>query len=235
MTQVVRTLSVLALVAGAGLAAGCGSQPGSATGKSITLAVVGSEKITSADLEQALANLPESYRGVGDTEKGKRQILDNLVKKTLLVKEAEERGLQKLPEVKKRLAEYRAQASVRLKQEIADRQRRLAGLDRQVFDNVMLSELNTQLKADADRLKAVADPDIEAYYQEYVQKLKVLNPAAQAPTLAAVEEKIRAILVEEQLIKQLEQKYKVSVEEDAFRQRYGEKAADVTIQDEPER
>lgn len=231
MRQELRALGVLALSLGLGLTAGCGSSTGSASGKTVVLAEVGGEKITSADLEQALGNLPEAYRGVGESEKGKRQILDNLIKKTLLVKEAKERGLQKQPEVKKRLAEFQAEASQRLKQEIADRKHRLTLLDRQVFDNVMLNELNTQLKDDRTRLQAVTDEQIDAYYQEYVKKLKILNPAAQPPTLKTVEDKIRAILVEEQLIRELEQKFKVSVQEETFQARYGRGSGDAVIED----
>lgn len=231
MRQELRTLGVLALGIGLGLTAGCGPSTGSGSGKTVVLAEVGGEKITSADLEQALSNLPETYRGVGDSEKGKRQILDNLIKKTLLVQEAKERGLQKRPEVKKRLSEFQTEAATRLKQEIEDRKHRLALLDRQVFDNVMLNELNTQLKDDRTRLQAVSDEQIDAYFQEYVKKLKVLNPAAQPPALNAVEDKIRAILVEEQLIKELEQKFKVSVQEEAFQARYGQGARDAVIED----
>jgi hypothetical protein len=58
----------------------------------------------------------------------------------------------------------------------------------------------------------------------------LLNPAAKVPELATVSAQIRAILVEEKLIKDLEKKHKVAVEEEKFQKLFGD-AADVTIQD----
>jgi hypothetical protein len=232
MRRVQHALSGLVLGVLIGVLAGCGSQAGS--GKVVLLAQVGSQKITSTDLDEALNNLPDSYKPLVANAKGKRQILDNLVKKALMVQEAEARGLGQKPAVRKQIHEFQTEAATRLEKQLAEIKRRMRTLDRQIYENVLLSELNAQLKSDTAKLKAVSDLDIDAYYQEYAQKLKALNPAAQVPSLASVEDKIRAILVEDQLLKDLEKKLKVAVQEDTFRQRYGEKQADVTIQDSSE-
>jgi len=239
MLRIEKTLIVAALGMMLALTSSCGSKKDGTSasaqgsnGKVEVLAQVGSQKITSADLEQALVNLPEGYQAVAMTFKGKRQILDNLIKKSLLIQEAEDRGFQKEEAVKQRVKEYEAQSQARVKQQIADLQRRLSVLDKQVYENVMLTELNERLKQDTARLKEVEDSDVQTYYEDYVRKLKMLNPAAVPPKQETVAEKIRAILVEEQMLEDLEKKNKVDVQEGRFRQRYGDaEKNDVVIED----
>jgi hypothetical protein len=227
----VAMLVLLAVMTGSCAKKDSAAAPGKPSGKVEQLAQVGNQKITTTDLEQALANLPESYRAVASTFKGKRQILDNLIKKSLLLQEAEDRGFEKDEAVKTKIKDFRLQSSERIKQQIADLQKRLTTLDRQVFENVLLTELNERLKQDTAQLKQIPDTQVQSYYDDYVRKLKLLNPAAVAPKLEAVSDKIRAILVEEQLLQDLEKKHKVAVQEDLFRQHYAGEKDDVTIQD----
>jgi hypothetical protein len=228
---------VVVLAAVAGLGGGCSRKdaPGTSvaiSGKVELLAQVGDQKITSADLEQAVGNLPDSYRAVASTLKGRRQILDNLIKKDLLVAEAEERGIPKQESVKAKIKQTLAQSLSRVKQQIADLQQRLKHLDRQVYENVLLTELNDHLRQDTQKLKEIPDADVQTYYEDYVRKLKLLNPAAVAPKPETVADKIRAILVEEEMLKALEKKYKVNVQEETFRRHYaGQEKEDITIQD----
>lgn len=236
MIHMKQALAAVVMISMLGVVGGCGKKddtPAVKTsgGKVETLAQVGAQKITTSDLEQALANLPESYRAVAMSAKGKRQILDNLIKKSLLIQEAQERGYQKSEVVQNRIKEFQTQSVDRLKEQIADLQKRLRTLDNQVYENVLLTELNDHLKQDATRLQQVEDDEVQSYYEDYVAKLKMLNPAARAPELATVSDKIRAILVEETLLKELEAKYKVSVEEELFRRRYTGEKDDVVIQD----
>jgi len=236
MVRTKQILLALVLVLVVGFVGSCGKKGSSesvpvSSGKVETLAQVGEQKITTSDLEQALSNLPESYRAVAMTTKGKRQILDNLIKKSLLVQEAQTRGYQNDEAVKNRIKEFQAQSVERIKQQIADLQKRLGSLDKQVYENVLLTELNDQLKQDTQSLKEIPDADVKGYYDDYVRKLKLLNPAAQAPTLTSVSDQIRAILVEEDLLKELEKKHKVTVQENTFRQRYAGDKDDVVIQD----
>jgi len=58
----------------------------------------------------------------------------------------------------------------------------------------------------------------------------MLNPAAKVPDIATVTDQIRAILAEENLIKALEKKNKVAVEEEKFSKLFGD-ASDTVIQD----
>jgi hypothetical protein len=205
---------------------GCGGG-----GRSEVLAQVGKEKITSRDLDQALANLPGQYHALAMSSKGKHQILDNLVKKSLLIQEAKRRGLPSDPEVKAKIKDTIVKGRKNMEDQLVLVKSRLASLDRDVMESVLLSELNTRLKQDKQQQSAVSDEDVQAYYEAYVHKLKALNPAAKPPALENVSAQIRAVLVEERLLADLEKKDKVSVSEDVFQKRYGEKGEDVTIQE----
>ena len=162
--------------------------------------------------------------------KGKRQILDNLVKKSLLVQEAEERGLAKDKDLKKRIIEQQTQSRDRLKKQIEEFQRQLAVSDRQVYENILVTELNERLKKESTKDAEIGETDIQAYYEDYSKKLLMLNPAAKVPDIATVADQIRAILSEDKLIKFLEKKNKVAVEEERFQTLFGD-AADSVVQD----
>jgi hypothetical protein len=214
------------VVAGLALAAmvlgGCGK-------KDEVLATVGHDTVTLSEFNLALSNLPEAYQPLAQSYKGKRQILDNLVKKRLLVQEAEERGLGKDAGLKKRISEQQAKSRERLQSAVAELQRQLALSDRQVYETNLVTELNSRLKTQSAEDKEIGETDIQAYYDDYAAKLKLLNPAAKVPDMAAVAGQIRAILGEENLLKALEKKNKVAVEEDRFQKLFGD-ATDTVIQ-----
>lgn len=220
----VASVAVLVLWLGA---AGCAP-------KSPVLAEVGKHTITARDFDEALANLPESYRILTVNLEGKRRILDNLVKKSLLVQEAERRGFQNNPELKARMKEMKAQAQEQLRAQIREFEQRVRDLDRQVYENAMLQELNERLQGDDARREEISDVDVQEYYAEYVRKLKVLNPNARIPPLEDVRPQIQAILVEERLLEALEKDRKVAVKEDLFRKLY-ESGATLKIDGAPER
>jgi vacuolar-type H+-ATPase catalytic subunit A/Vma1 len=121
----------------------------------------------------------------------------------------------------------------KLKGEIAELQRQLDISDRQVYETLLVTELNNRLKQDSAADKEIGDTDIQAYYDDYANKLKLLNPAAKVPDITVVTGQIRAILAEEKLIKELEKKNKVAVEEERFQKLFGDAAAagDTVLQD----
>jgi hypothetical protein len=206
------------MVAGLALAAvilgGCGK-------KDEVLATVGHTNVTLSEFNLALSNLPDAYQVLAASFKGKRQILDNLVKKSLLVQEAEARGLHKEAELKKRIAEQQAKSREKLQAEIAELRRQLEVSDQQIYETALVTELNNRLKQDSAADKDIADTDVEAYYEDYSNKLKALNPAAKVPDISVVTAQIRAILSEDKLIKALEKKSKVAVEEEKFEKLFG--------------
>ncbi|MCK5218571.1 SurA N-terminal domain-containing protein [bacterium] len=196
------------------------------------LAKVGDLKITTQDFKIALSNLPENYKILTGSYKGKRKILDNLIKKNLLVQEAERRDYHRSPETKKEIKELKAENRRKLKQDIEDLKVRMKVIDRQVYENVMLDELNSRLKKEGLKGVRIADTEIEAYYQDYARKMKIINPAVRVPDLEKVQRQIQAILVEEELLKQLEKKSKVTIQELLFRKIFGDEK-DAVIDDNP--
>ncbi|NTV53051.1 MAG: hypothetical protein HGA76_08580 [Candidatus Firestonebacteria bacterium] len=203
---------------------------GACTKKDEVLATVGKNTVTLSEFNLALSNLPETYKVLTMTFKGKRQILDNLVKKSLLVQEAEERGLAKDAAIKKRVAEQQVKSREKLQSLIAELQHQLTVSDRQVYETILVTELNGRLKQESASDKEIGETDIEAYYEDYTHKLQTLNPAAKVPDIAVVTNQIRAILAEEKLIKALEKKSKVAVEEEKFQKLFGDTAEPV-VQD----
>jgi hypothetical protein len=216
---------VLAAAGGWLVLAGCGSNDQK------VLAVVGSQKITVADFKQAISNLPENYKILAESYNGKRKILDNLVKKELLVMEAERRGYPKDGDLKDKMRELQGKAQSEFKQRLAEMQQRGKALPRQVYENVLLTELNRRLKQEGAAGIEVTEPEIKEYYDDYARKLKVLNPAAKVPDQAAVQKQIHAILVEEKLIRNLQKQHSVEVKETLFKELYGESSQDLIIDD----
>ncbi|MEW6584727.1 MAG: peptidylprolyl isomerase [Nitrospirota bacterium] len=75
--------------------------------KGAYLAKVGNTKITEADLEREIKNLPEFAQKLFEGSAGKEKFLDELVKKELLYQEAVKKGLDKDPEYQKKLDDFK--------------------------------------------------------------------------------------------------------------------------------
>ncbi len=204
-------------VVGLMMTGGCSAKKGE------VLAEVGHQQITTDDFQTALGNLPENYRVLAESYKGKRKILDNLVKKDLLVEEALRRGYDKQKDIKEKIEKTREESKQKLLSQIKELKVRLAMVDQQAQENVLLGELNQKLKDQGIQGITIGEDQIKAYYQDYARKLKILNPAAKVPDLEDVEKQIKAILVEEELIKQLKKQSKVVVKEERFKTLYGDK------------
>jgi parvulin-like peptidyl-prolyl isomerase len=71
------------------------------------LAEVGNVKITQANLERELKNLPEFAQKLFEGSSGKERFLDELVKKELLYQEAMKKGLDKDPEFRSKVEDFK--------------------------------------------------------------------------------------------------------------------------------
>ncbi|MBE0425099.1 MAG: peptidylprolyl isomerase [Nitrospirae bacterium] len=71
------------------------------------LAEVGNVKITQADLKRELKNLPEFAQKLFEGSSGKERFLDELVKKELLYQEAVKKGLDKDPEFRSKVEDFK--------------------------------------------------------------------------------------------------------------------------------
>lgn len=201
---------------------GCGQESGQ------LLASVGKNKITTVDFDLALSNLPENYQVLAESYKGKRKILENLVKKDLLVQEAERRGFQEKKDIKEKINSIKKESKKKIQHQIDELKSRLNRVEKQVYENVLLGELNQRLKQEGVTGVSVSENEVATYYEDYARKLKILNPAASVPSLDKVEDQIKAILVEEQLLEKLKKQSKVEVKENRFRELYG-KQDDIVI------
>jgi peptidyl-prolyl cis-trans isomerase C len=71
------------------------------------LAKVGDVKITEADLESEMQNLPDYAQSMFEGKEGKKRFLDEVIKKEILYQEALKKGLDKGPEFKQKLEEFK--------------------------------------------------------------------------------------------------------------------------------
>jgi peptidyl-prolyl cis-trans isomerase C len=76
-------------------------------GEGRTLAVVNGEKITEASLAMEAQNLPPYLRPILDTPGGMVQLLDGMITRDLLMREAIRRGVDRRPDVQEKLAQAR--------------------------------------------------------------------------------------------------------------------------------
>ena len=75
--------------------------------KGAYLAKVGNVKITQADLEREIKNLPDFAQKIFEGGSGKERFLNELIKKELLYQEALKKGLDKNPEYLKKVEDFK--------------------------------------------------------------------------------------------------------------------------------
>jgi parvulin-like peptidyl-prolyl isomerase len=111
-------------------------------------ATVGNEKITQADIDSKTSMLPPQFRARYETADGKKKLVEQLTKMSLLSQEARRLNIDKKEEVAKRIKE--------------------------IADNLIIQEL---IKEEVIDKTKVSDADIEKYYKdnnkEFIQPEKV--------------------------------------------------------------
>ena len=132
-------LLITTLIAGAAVLA----MPYAATAAeaSKVYATVGTETITQADIDAKTSMLPPQFRARYETADGKKKLVEQLTKMSLLSQEARRLQLDKKEEVAKRIKE--------------------------IADNLIIQELIKQEVI--DKIK-VNEADLEKYYQEHKQE-----------------------------------------------------------------
>jgi EpsD family peptidyl-prolyl cis-trans isomerase len=91
--------------------------------KGAYLAKVGTTKITEADIDREMKNLPEFAQKLFEGSGGKEKFLDEIIKKELLYQEAMKKGLDKNAEYQKKLEDFKKLTliSVLLEKQIEDK------------------------------------------------------------------------------------------------------------------
>ena len=113
------------------------AQDKKATDTAKTFATVGDEKITQADIDSKTSMLPPQFRARYETADGKKKLVEQLTKMSLLSQEARRLNLDKNTEVAKRIKE--------------------------IADNLIIQELIKEQVI--DKVKT-SDADIEKYYKD---------------------------------------------------------------------
>ncbi|HDZ62830.1 MAG TPA: peptidylprolyl isomerase [Nitrospirae bacterium] len=145
------------------------SSPKQSTDKSV-LAKVNNTTITKENFLDKLDRLPEWARGRFQTEEGKKELLDEIIKEELLFQEAEKQGLHKDKEYMNKVDEFRRMTLISslLKREIEDKTQ-LSEEELKDFYDKHPDEFNQGLQVKAKHI--LVDTEKEAKeIQEKLQK-----------------------------------------------------------------
>jgi len=190
-TRGLKTLVVIA--ASAALFAACGQKAGqekageaAKADSSAVLAVVNGKNITAEDFKMEAASLsPMAIKSLAD-EKNKQKFLDNLVDKALIVQKAESLGMDKEPEVARRLNQIKSSMLLGyyVKKEVLEK---ASATDKEVKDyfdknkgdmgSVRLSHILIASQKEAEDIlaKLKAGGDFKALAKQYSLDTKTKN------------------------------------------------------------
>lgn len=129
------------------------------------LAKVGTVKITQADLERDIKNLPEFAQQLFEGPAGKEKFLEEMIKKELLYQEAAKRGLDKDPEFLRKLEEFKKLT---------------------LIGQLLEKEIETKAK--------VTEQDVKAYYEKHKNELSAVSQIRASHILVKTEAEAKKIL-----------------------------------------
>lgn len=129
------------------------------------LAKVGSVKITSADLERDIKNLPEFAQKLFEGTAGREKFLDEMIKKELLYQEAVKRGLDKDPEFLHKLEEFKK-----------------------------LTLIGQLLEKEIEAKAKVTDQDVKDYYEKHKEELSSISQIRASHILVKSEGEAKKII-----------------------------------------
>lgn len=168
-TRIFSNLALIALTTLA-LAACQGNKPsGSAdTSKNAkVLATVNGVNITSDDFDREVKALPEYIRAMADTPQGKKEMLDTLVMRELILQQAAKDGVDKSKEVEEKMAE--------LKKRI-------------IVDTYLKKKLETSAK--------ISDEELKSFYEKNLDKFKAADQVRASHILVKTEQEAKDILAQ---------------------------------------
>ena len=99
------TICLVALVGCQGSSSTGGAKTEKKTGQ--VLAEVNGGSITTGDFERELKNLPEYLKAMADTPQGRKEMLDTMVIRELILQQAAKDGLDKGPEIEDKLQDLK--------------------------------------------------------------------------------------------------------------------------------
>jgi len=140
-----RTVKYLAAMLCVVALSGCQGSPGSKTeaktGK--VLAEVNGGSITTGDFNRELKNLPEYLKAMADTPQGRKEMLDTMVIRELILQQASKDGVDKSPEIEEKLQDLKKRLIV-----------------------------ESYLKKKVESAAQVSDAELKKFYDQNVEKFK---------------------------------------------------------------
>lgn len=131
------------------------------------IAEVNGDTITTGDFQKELENLPPYLKPMADTAEGKKELLDTMVVRELILQQARKDGLDKSPEVAAKLEELKKRVVVE------------AFLKKKVEENA-----------------SVSDEEMKKFYEENKEKFKSGAQVHASHILMKSEEEARKVLKE---------------------------------------
>jgi len=175
------------------------------------VAKVNGKVITMAELNAELENLPQQYKMFGVDRERKKQVLENLVAKELLMQEADKEGISTKPEVVKKIKEAEVQLKSTAEQE-------LAKLEKQKKDAAMLAKkdvvINELLKNKDYKEISVSELEILTAYKDYAKRMKGQDPKAKIPALKEMKDNIKTYLARQKWFDSLKAAANIIINED---------------------
>lgn len=145
--------------------AGCGSKERAKSGQEI--ARVNGTVITDSEMSREVANLPPYLKNIAESDQGKRELLDTMVVREIILQQAEKSGLAKSKEVQEKVDELRKKVIV------------------EAF-----------LKKKIEERAVVSDADLQQFYEKNKDKLKTGEQIRASHILVKTEKESQDILAQ---------------------------------------
>jgi parvulin-like peptidyl-prolyl isomerase len=126
--------------------------------KGEVIATVGNDSITTEDFSERLMSAPPAYQAYINTEPGKKQFIDLLVREKLILESAKQAGVNKRDEYKSALDSFKAEQAKQLKD----------------YEDGLMIEM--YLKDVQENVITASEDEINKYYEEH--KEDFTNPTA---------------------------------------------------------
>lgn len=146
MTRILRNFAVV--LAGAALVAGCNAKKADESGKTAkstgeVLAEVNGTNITTGDFKKELENLPPYLKPMTETAEGKKEMLETMIIRELILQQAKKDGVDNSPQVAEKLEELKKRLVV-----------------------------EAYLKKKVEEKANISDADLQKFYDENKDKFK---------------------------------------------------------------
>ncbi|HPX61155.1 MAG TPA: peptidylprolyl isomerase [Deltaproteobacteria bacterium] len=169
--KLITTSKILAFAICTSALLACQNTPGSSAGgskvESKPLAEVNGKTLTTADLTRELKNLPDYLKAVAESPQGRKDMLDNMIIRELVLQQAAKDGVDKSPEIDEKL------------QDIKKRLIMEAFLKKKVEKDAMLS-----------------DADLKKFYDQNIDKFKAPEQVKASHILVKNEKEANDILTQ---------------------------------------